>query len=126
MMTIVKRWSAGVGAMDALTGLMLVFWPGWVLSLLGIGEVGPESWVWVRWIGVFVGSVGFSYGWVWRGAREAEAVWGWTAMVRAWVAVFVTVNVLSGRLETAWVGVAATDGVVGIVQFYGIRKRWCR
>ncbi|GAA5484261.1 hypothetical protein [Haloferula sargassicola] len=110
--------------MDATTGLLLVFCPAWVLAALKIEGVSPESLVFLRWIGVFVGSVGLSYGWALRGA--GETVWKFTALVRTLVAAFVTVSIVDGSLVPAWAGVAATDAVVAVVQMVGLRKRWWR
>lgn len=121
-----RWWSVGVGSMDAVTGLLLITVPEWVLSVLGIGGVDPCSLVFLRWIGVFVGSVGLSYAFALRGSREAETVWGFTAGVRALVAVFVTVSIVRGALAPAWAGVAVTDAVVAVVQAVGLVKRWWR
>ena len=57
-----KGWSLAAGVMDAVTGLMLVFVPGLVLSLLMIEAPSPEAMVYLRWIGVIVLAVGLSYG----------------------------------------------------------------
>lgn len=124
MKTFCKWWSVAVGAMDASTGVLLVACPEWVLATLGINGVGAESIVFLRWIGVFVGSVGLSYGLVLRG--EGETVWKVTALVRVLVAVFVTASIVAGSLVPAWAGVAVTDAVVAVVQIVGLRKRWWR
>ena len=121
-----RWWSVAVGAMDASTGLLLVTCPGWVLATLGIAPLPAESGVLLRWIGVFVGAVGLSYGLALKGEREGEAVWAFTALVRGMVAAFVTVNIVGGTLEPAWAGVAVTDAVVAVVQVTGLRKRWWR
>ncbi len=126
MRSFCVKWSAGVGAIDALTGIALLVSPELVLTSLRIEAVSPLSFVFVRWIGIFVGSVGFSYLWAFRGSREATVVWAYTAMVRSLVAVFVGVNIWVGELEAAWMGVAATDAFIAAVQVYGLRKGWCR
>lgn len=110
--------------MDAATGVLLVVCPAWVISVLGIGGVAPESLVFLKWIGVFVGAVGFSYGWALRG--EGVMVWRFTALVRGMVAVFVTASIVDGSLAPAWAGVAVTDAVVAVVQVLGLRKGWWR
>ncbi len=110
--------------MDASTGLLLVAAPGWVLATLGIDGVPEASLIFLRWIGVFVGSVGLSYALVRRGDREGETVWRITALVRTLVAVFVTASIAAGALVPSWVGVAATDALVAGVQFVGLRRGW--
>jgi hypothetical protein len=116
-----RWWSVAVGVMDASTGVLLVFCPGWVLAVLGIAPMAGESLVFLQWIGVFVGAVGLSYALALKGEREGETVWAFTALVRAMVAVFVTANIAGGALEPAWAGVAATDAVVAVVQGIGLR-----
>ncbi|BCX47060.1 hypothetical protein HAHE_09680 [Haloferula helveola] len=126
MRTFCKWWSVGVGAMDAATGILLILWPEWVLGMLGVEGVGVESMVFLRWIGVFVGSVGLSYGLALREQRQGKTVWQFTGLVRAGVAVFVTTSILRGSLDRAWIGVAATDALVAAVQAWGLRKEWWR
>ena len=112
--------------MDAMTGVLLILWPDRVLELLGVEGVSADSMVFLRWIGVFVGSVGLGYGLAMRGQREGEAVWMLTGLVRAGVAMFVTAGILGGSLDRAWIGVAVTDGLVAAVQAWGLRKEWWR
>lgn len=119
-----RWWSVAVGAMDASTGVLLVACPAWVLAVLGIAPLEAESLVFLRWVGVFVGAVGLSYGLALRGG--GPVVWTFTAGVRGLVAVFVTANIATGSLEPAWAGVAATDAVVAVVQVIGLAKRWWR
>lgn len=126
MKTFCAKWSGAVGSIDAMTGIALLLSPGFVLGALQIEDVPEVSFVFIRWVGIFVGSVGLSYLWAMRGGKEAEVIWGYTGMVRAFVAVFVTSNILLGNLETAWAGVAATDGFIAVVQFIGLKKRWWR
>ncbi|MCU0797658.1 MAG: hypothetical protein MUF31_17185 [Akkermansiaceae bacterium] len=122
MKKICLAWSGVVGLMDALTGLMLIVCPAWVLSQLGLAEMAGESMLFLRWIGVFVASVGMSYAWAFRG--DGSAVWRFTSLVRVMVAVFVTANIVAGSLAPAWAGVAVTDAVVAAVQIYGLVRRW--
>lgn len=117
-------WSVAVGAMDALTGLLLVFVPALVLRLLGIPELGAESLVFVSWIGVFVTGVGLSYGLVFGSRRAGAAVWTFTGMIRLLVCVFLTIQVVSGRMSAAWLLVAGADGFVAFAQFVVLRAGW--
>lgn len=117
-------WSAAVGAMDAMTGLLLVFVPALVLRLLGIPELGAESLVFVNWIGVFVTGVGLSYGLVFGNRSAGAAVWTFTGMIRLLVCVFLTTQVLAGRMPLAWLLVAGADGFVAVAQFVVLRAGW--
>jgi len=116
-----RLWSVAVGAMDSLTGAMLVLRPAAALDLLGVVPPPNESLVLVSWIGVFVTGVGLSYGMALGNPARGAAVWGITGMVRALVAAFLTIKILSGQLAPAWLTVALTDGIVAVVQFTALR-----
>lgn len=112
-----NAWSLAVGAMDAVTGLLLIFAPAWVLGILGIELPGKDAIIYLNWIGVFVMAVGLSYGFaLGRRPGAVEATWGFTAMARLLVALFLTSQIVGGQLETAWAVVAASDAVVAVVQ----------
>ena len=120
-----KGWSLAAGVMDAVTGLMLVFVPGLVLSLLMIEASSPEAMIYLRWIGVFVLAVGLSYGIALGGCpQRGETVWWFTALVRGCVAVFLMVQIAGGRMAPAWVVVAMSDGAVAAVQLAILRLGW--
>jgi len=121
-----RFWSIAVGAMDALTGLLLIFVPVGVLGLLGIRPPSAEARVFVSWIGVFVMSVGLSYGLVFLKRRHGEAVWAFTSLVRMAVAVFLTSRVLGESMEPGWLLVAASDAAVALVQIVILRLGWWR
>lgn len=125
-MRFLRFWSLAVGAMDAITGLLLVFVPAGVLRLLGIRPPDDGSMVFLSWIGVFVMSVGLSYGLVFLKRRHGEAVWAFTSLVRMAVAVFLTTMVLKEIMETAWLLVAASDAAVALVQIVILRLGWWR
>ena len=113
---ILKWWSVGTGAMDAVTGLLLIVVPQLVLKLLGIAPLATDALVFLSWVGVFVMAVGLSYGLALTGRARGEVVWMFTGLVRAMVAVFLTIKVLCGALEPAWLLVAAGDGIVAAAQ----------
>ena len=120
-----RFWTAGVGAMDAVTGLLLMFAP--FLVFRGLGITPPSvGLVFVGWIGAFVAAVGLGYGLVWIRAGFGEPVWMFTALVRSVVAVFVAVRVLDGSLEARWMVVGVTDAAVAIVQVMILRAGWWR
>ena len=118
-----RFWSVAVGSMDAVTGLLLIFVPQLVTRLLGISPP-PAAMVFLSWIGVFVMSVGLSYGFALGGRGRGEVVWAITAWVRILVAVFLTVKIVEGTLVPAWGVVGISDGLVGIVQVVILRAGW--
>ncbi len=117
-------WSVAVGAMDALTGILLVLAPATVLKLLGIGQPSADALVYLSWMGVFVGGVGLSYALVVADRHSGQTVWKFTALVRVLVAVFVAWHVVGGSLAPAWATVALTDSVVAVVQMALVRAGW--
>ena len=126
-LTFLKFWSVAVGSMDALTGLLLIFVPDLVLRMLKIDPPSADAMVFISWIGVFVMSVGLSYGLALGGRRSrGEAVWMFTSLVRIMVAVFLTTKILGGSLQMAWMLVAAADASVALVQVVILRKGWWR
>jgi hypothetical protein len=122
-----KMWSVVVGAMDALTGMLLIIAPAAALGLLQIEPPSPDALVFLSWIGVFVMAVGLSYGLALGKHRgRGETVWLFTSLVRMLVAVFLTVMIVRGSLASAWAVVALSDGAVAVVQMVVLRKGWWR
>lgn len=117
-------WSIAVGAMDAITGLLLVVSPTLLLRWLQVPPFDLTALVFLSWMGVFIGSVGLSYGLVLRGNREGETVWIFTGTIRTLVAIFVIMKIIVGELPMPWALVAATDGMVAIGQFVLLRAGW--
>ena len=123
-LTFLKFWSLAVGAMDACTGILLATAPAMALRLMNVPPAHPATWVFLSWMGVFIGTVGLSYGLVLRGRREAETVWIFTAAVRSLVAAFLLVKISTGHLHPAWSMVATTDGLVAAGQWIILRAGW--
>ena len=121
---IILGWSAAVGLMDALTGVLLVVAPAWVVRLLGMEPPGGEALVYLAWIGVFVGAVGLSYVRVWLDGQGGRTVWWFTAWVRGLVGLFVWVRIAAGDLAVMWAVVAVADWSVAAVQVWVLRARW--
>jgi hypothetical protein len=122
-----KFWSMAVGAMDAVTGMLLILAPELVLRLLRIESPSPDAMVYLSWVGVFVMAVGLSYGLALGGRRSrGEAVWMFTALVRILVAVFLATKITAGFMAPAWAAVAFSDGMVALVQIAILRKGWWR
>ena len=119
-----KFWSVAMGAMDAVTGVLLICAPGFVLRLLAIAEPSPDAMVFLSWIGIFVMSVGLSYFLALGRRSRGETVWTFTSFVRVFVALFVTVQILVGSLVPAWIVIGIADGFVAVVQIVILRKGW--
>jgi hypothetical protein len=118
------RWSMAVGAMDGLSGLLLVVAPALVLSMLGIAPPTVDALVFLRWMGVFVGGIGLSYALILGDRHRGETIWMFTSLVRGLVAVFVAWQIVAGTLAPAWAVVALTDFVVAVVQMTAVRADW--
>ena len=118
------------GLCDTGTGLLLILAPAWTLRFMGLTII-PQPVVFVRYIGVFVLSVGLTYLWaVARWPLTSHAHIGWsaqwkiTALVRTLVAVFVVWQIASSALEIRWISVALSDGAFAAIQWIGLRKGW--
>jgi hypothetical protein len=118
------------GLCDTGTGLLLIVAPASTLRLMGLTII-PEPVVFVRYIGVFVLSVGLTYLWAamyWPLTTHAHIGWvtQWkiTALVRTLVAVFVVWQIVSAALERRWISVALSDGAFATIQWIGLRKGW--
>ena len=121
------QWLAGAG--DTATGGLLVLAPAWTLKLMGVQQL-PQPVDFASFIGVFVLGVGMAY---WYAARlpfdsksapRWQTVWSLTALTRSLVAGFLTWQILAGRMEKAWLAVAATDGALAIFQGIGLKRGW--
>ncbi len=120
----IKFWSVAVGAMDAVTGLLLIFLPSLVLGMLGIERPSADALVFLSWMGVFICGVGLSYGLALGGRARGETVWIFTALIRAMVAVFLIVRITEGALAPAWAIVGISDACVAVVQIAILRAGW--
>jgi hypothetical protein len=119
-----RFWSVAVGAMDAVTGLLLIFFPSMVLGMLGIARPSPDALVFLSWMGVFICGVGLSYGLALGRRSRGETVWVFTSLIRMMVAVFLTGNIMHGSLAPAWAVVGASDAFVAVVQIAILRAGW--
>ena len=113
------------GSCDFLTGVLLVAAPAFTLVLMGMTAVPAEP-ILLRFVGVFVGSVGLAYLYPWAlspSARLArwKTVFEMTALVRLMVAAFVVAGVFGGALEVSWTTVAVTDLTLAAVQVWTLR-----
>jgi hypothetical protein len=111
------------GLLDFFTGTGLVFAPAPVLHLMRIAPIGAEAETYLRFTGVFVGLVGFSYLWaLGRGAVTLRMVLVLTAWFRLAVGVFSTWAVATGRLAPAWSSVPATDLLLAAAQAWLLQR----
>lgn len=121
------QWLAG--ACDTATGVLLVFAPAWTLKLMGVQRL-PQPVEFAAFGGVFVLGVGLAYLTVARlpltakTAPRWQAVWSLTALIRALVASFLVWQIFAGRMEKAWLTVAATDGALAMFQWAGLKRGW--
>jgi hypothetical protein len=120
----IKFWSIAVGSMDAVTGILLMFFPLHVLQMLGIAAPSADAVVFLRWIGVFVCGVGLSYGLSLGRRSRGETVWVFTALIRSLVAVFVLIQIMLDSLVPAWGLVGISDAFVAVVQVVILRLGW--
>jgi len=129
-----RRWlilyQCAAGLCDASTGLLLIAAPVWTLGLMGLTII-PHPIAFVRYIGVFVLSLGLTYLWAairWPLTPRAQIAWStqWkiTALIRALVAVFVVWQVASAAMEVRWMSVALTDAAFALIQWTGLAKGW--
>jgi hypothetical protein len=118
------------GLCDAVTGILLIAAPAFTLGLMGL-TILPQPAAFVRYIGVFVFSVGLTYLWIalrypleQRSALAWSVQWTITALIRLLVAFFVFWQVTSGALEPRWMIVAISDGLFAAIQITGLQRGW--
>ena len=118
-------WLAlGAGGLDFCTGLGLVFVPTFALKLMGAAPLGAEAIVYLRWIGAFVGAVGFSYLWsLWRrDVALLRAALELTIWFRLAAGSYSAWAVVTGALPLIWVSVPATDFALAAVQVWLLKR----
>lgn len=118
------------GLTDTGTGVFLLLAPEWTLRLMGVSQLPQPIW-YASYIGVFVLCVGLSYFAILRGPMaRLTSTTGWrtqwmlTTLIRAAVAMFIVVHVMTGAMEPAWIAVALTDGLYALFQIIGLRRNW--
>jgi len=122
--------SLGAGSLDTATGALLLTLPEWTLHRFGAALPGGGSDILMRFVGAFVLGVGLSYLWglatphTDRRTRRLHGVWGTTAVIRASIATFTTIAVVTGSLAPAWLVVAGSDAALAAIQAHGLRARW--
>lgn len=116
-----------VGAMDTLTGLLLILTPVLVLNLLMISDV-PQETIYLRFIGAFVASVGSTYlisSLYYQDTfylTYVKSLWLYTGAIRLSVGTFLLFATIFGALNILWISVALTDLTVAGLQFLSLKK----
>jgi hypothetical protein len=118
-----------IGLSDTFTGALLVIAPEFTLRLMGL-HAAADALPFLSFIGAFVLAVGLSclFGglvMIRRGSPcQLEMVWLLTAITRASVAVFITMQILGHTLEIGWLTIAVFDGACVLFQAIGLRRGW--
>lgn len=120
-----RRVALIAGTMDFATGLGMIFLPAFTLRLMLVPVPAGEALFYLRFVGVFVGAVGFSYLWAWRrGATAVREVFRFTIPFRLGAGTFCGVAVSQGALDPMWLSVTLADyGWVGL-QIWLLRQPW--
>ena len=131
-MTIPKKWAylfcILAGLCDGSTGPLLVFAPVFTLKLMGVAVI-PEDPAFIRFIGAFVGAVGFTYLFPFLFARgEARdrlltGVLTSATIIRISIASFTTVAIATGLLDKTWISVPLSDAFLAACQIVLLKKK---
>ena len=125
---IAAVYTFAAGAVDAVTGPWLVVAPASALAAMGV-EPEREP-VFVSFVGVFVGVVGWSYLWALRrwlvsgDTAFLRSVWRVTILARLAAGTFVAAQVAMDNLDNGWLSVPATDYVLAALQIWFLRAGW--
>lgn len=121
---LAKGLALAAGAMDAATGLGLVFAPRLTLGAMLLAPPGSEALVFLRWVGAFVAAVGFSYlvALARGGAGRLREIFATTLLFRAAAGGYCAAAVIAGALDLGWITVAVTDGALVVVQIWLMRR----
>ncbi len=116
-----------VGGCDITTGLLLVFFPNFTLSLMFINQI-PLEIVYLQFIGVFVFSIGLAYWLPFFANKEkkedwTESIWAMTAIARSSVALFVLIQIINNQLTFPWLSVVIADSTFATLQVFFLKKR---
>ena len=121
--TWARRYAVAVGLLDFVTGIALLVAPDVTLAAMGASSPDRSAQVFVRFVGVFVATVGASY---LHGAREPgeafRTMLRLTRLFRLGAGGFTGIAVLAGGLEPAWYVVTATDLACVLVQSWFLQK----
>ena len=124
LLKVARTLAVAAGGLDFATGVGLVTLPAFTLARMGAPVPGEEALLYVRFVGVFVASVGATYlgAWALGGAARLRSVFGFTLPFRAGAGSFTGVAVAMGALGPAWLVVTATDLALAGVQSWLLAK----
>lgn len=111
LLRFARTFSLIVGVMDLGTGLGLLLAPDFTLHQMHVTPPSGEALAFMRFVGVFVGAVGFSYLWAiaTRDPLRLRTTLLLTAFFRAGAGIYTGVAVATGTFEAAWLAVTVTD-----------------
>ncbi|WP_221031395.1 hypothetical protein [Actomonas aquatica] len=118
------------GAMDFGTGLGMVFLPSFTLKLMMVPVPEGDGLLYARFVGAFVGAVGFSYLWALLSGVGAErgralrAVLRFTIPFRVAAGSFCLAAVIGGALAPMWLSVTLADYGLVALQTWLLRGSW--
>lgn len=118
-------WAAALaGAMDAGTGVGLCVVPAGTLGLMGIAAPGAQALEYVRFVGVFVASVGCTYllASLRRRPAHLRTMLDFTRLFRLAAGGFTAVMVFSHGWAPEWLVVSCTDLFLFVAQSYLLRR----
>jgi len=122
-----KYYNLFAGLLDGLTGIILVFNPVFILSILGI-SAAPDSIIFIKYVGVFVFSTGASYFFSFAekyfkipSLNLSILIWHITSLTRISVSIFVFIKVFQVELSMPWLLVGLSDLSLAVFQIYLIQ-----
>ena len=120
----IMLWSAVMGLVNILVGLILVVSPEPFLKMAGLASAFAGLSVLAGWMGVLVGSIGLSYLIALANRFMGKAVWVFTALPHAMAGVMVIWQVENDLLPNLWLVVALGGLFVAAVQVAVVRVGW--
>lgn len=122
---LIAVWLAlGAGCLDMCSGIGLVFVPELTMRLMGAAPLGAEALVFLRWLGAFVGTVGFSY--LWALGRRDVALLHHMLELTIWFRLaaggYSAWAVATGALPLIWAAVPVTDFALATAQTWLLRR----
>ena len=111
-----RRLALLAGSLDLCTGLGLVAVPWFTLHAMLVPTPPEGAWIYVRFIGAFVATVGASYLCaLTRPVERLRVVFGVTLLFRLAIGTFTAVAISAGALPLPWLTVSVTDlGLVAL------------
>ncbi len=126
--SLAATYTAVAGGIDAVTGPWLVFAPASALAALGVEP--EDDTLFVSFVGVFVGAVGWSYLWaLWRWLKRGDTgflrtIWRVSILFRLAAGTFVLGHLAIDNLDLGWIGVPLADFLFAGIQIGLLRAGW--